>query len=191
MSIGICLYPWTRRNCFSATSSPDSTQRSRWSPPCHRFTFLQTCSTIENADSTSRWCSTWSCAVASDSPFFSAKENCSRPIKALSGESQLLRSTGHSPRHNPLDNHAMETVHAGPRQSCRTTSCDGDDFSLSRSDVSSGPGQTNHLIPGGFGLDRAGACTRTYRSPSSEPTGRTCVGPRNTAFKNKIFMPSR
>ena len=40
-----------RRNCFWATSSPDPTQRSRWSPPCQRFTFLQTCSTVENADS--------------------------------------------------------------------------------------------------------------------------------------------
>src|ERR1022692_4759263 len=51
MSAGICLYPWTRRNCFSATNSPDPTQRSRWSLPCQRFTFRQTCSTIENADS--------------------------------------------------------------------------------------------------------------------------------------------
>ena len=25
MRAGICLYPWTRRNCFSATSSPDPT----------------------------------------------------------------------------------------------------------------------------------------------------------------------
>src|ERR1035438_10136569 len=54
MSAGICLYPWTRRNCFSATSSPDPTQRSRWSLPCQRFTFRQTCSTIENADSITR-----------------------------------------------------------------------------------------------------------------------------------------
>ena len=30
MRFGICLYPWTRnRYCFSATSSPDPTQRSR------------------------------------------------------------------------------------------------------------------------------------------------------------------
>jgi hypothetical protein len=43
--------PMIRRNCLSATNSPDPTQRSRWSPPCHGFTFLQTCSTIENADS--------------------------------------------------------------------------------------------------------------------------------------------
>jgi hypothetical protein len=34
-----------------ATNSPDPTQRSRWSLPCQRFTFLQTRSTIENADS--------------------------------------------------------------------------------------------------------------------------------------------
>src|ERR1035441_5610842 len=51
MSVAICLYPWTRRNCFSATNSPDPTQRSRWSLPCQRFTFRQTRSTIENADS--------------------------------------------------------------------------------------------------------------------------------------------
>ena len=50
-SAGICLCPVTLRNCFWATRSPDPTQRSRWSPPCQRFTFLQTCSTIENADS--------------------------------------------------------------------------------------------------------------------------------------------
>ena len=42
------------RNCFSATRSPDTTQRSRWAPPSHRFTFLQPCSTIENADSIGR-----------------------------------------------------------------------------------------------------------------------------------------
>ena len=29
MRFGICLYPWTRRNCFSATSSPEPTHRSR------------------------------------------------------------------------------------------------------------------------------------------------------------------
>src|ERR1022692_4100408 len=40
-----------RRNCFSATKRPEPTQRSRWSPPCQRFTFEQTLSTIENADS--------------------------------------------------------------------------------------------------------------------------------------------
>ena len=36
---------------FPATKSPDPTQRSRWSLPCHRFMFLHTCSTIEIADS--------------------------------------------------------------------------------------------------------------------------------------------
>jgi hypothetical protein len=51
MSAGICLYPVMRRNCFCATNSLDPTQRSRWSPPCQRFTFRQTRSTIENADS--------------------------------------------------------------------------------------------------------------------------------------------
>src|ERR1035438_7845916 len=40
-----------RRNCFSAPKRPEPTQRSRWSPPCQRFTFEQTLSTIENADS--------------------------------------------------------------------------------------------------------------------------------------------
>src|ERR1700694_4506728 len=51
MSVGICLYPVMRRNCCCATNSPDPTHRSRWSPPCQRFTFRQTLSTIENADS--------------------------------------------------------------------------------------------------------------------------------------------
>ena len=51
MRAGICLNPVMRRNCFRATKSPDRTQRSRWSPPCQRFMFRQTTSTIENADS--------------------------------------------------------------------------------------------------------------------------------------------
>lgn len=49
LSNGICLCPVTFRNSFCATSNPDPAQRSRWSPLCQRFTFLQTCSTIENA----------------------------------------------------------------------------------------------------------------------------------------------
>src|SRR5215831_4240835 len=48
---GISRYPWTRFHRDSAYSRPLPTHRRYWSPPCHRFTFLQTVSTIENADS--------------------------------------------------------------------------------------------------------------------------------------------
>ena len=41
----------TLRNWRSATSSPEPTQRSIWSPGLQRFTLRQTVSTIENADS--------------------------------------------------------------------------------------------------------------------------------------------
>ena len=40
MSAGICLYPWTRRNCFSATRSPDPTQR--WSLTAALFCHVAT-----------------------------------------------------------------------------------------------------------------------------------------------------
>lgn len=43
--------PYYPLNYLSAIINPEPTQRSRWSPACQRFTFAQTRSTMENADS--------------------------------------------------------------------------------------------------------------------------------------------